>query len=203
MQARQDKTDDDVKKLEDEIKNLRIELTVVGVLAHKNDIKLEGLIEKNNVEGISVSLDATDCSVDKRMKSIVDGMAESMEIEKRKNNIVFHGLKEAEVVNLDDLDIAEFGKTADQEFVEELLRKGLRLDATRHIEEVQRIGRFVAGRIRPLRVRIKTNEARNEILKKARDLKDCEDFKRVYIAPDLSRKQQECDKDLREHVKKF
>jgi len=34
-------------------------------------------------------------------------------------------------------------------------------------------------------------------------LKDCEDFKRVYIAPDLTRKQQECDKDLREHVKSF
>jgi len=57
--------------------------------------------------------------------------------------------------------------------------------------------------IRPLLVRIKTNEAPNEIQKRARDLKDCEDFKRVYIAPDLTKKQQECDKDLREHVKKF
>jgi len=53
MKARQDKTDDDVKKLEDEIKNMRIELTVVGVLAHKIDIKLEGLIEKKNVEGLA------------------------------------------------------------------------------------------------------------------------------------------------------
>jgi len=34
-------------------------------------------------------------------------------------------------------------------------------------------------------------------------LKDCNDFKKVYIAPDLTRKQQQLDKDLRLNVKKF
>jgi len=87
--------------------------------------------------------------------------------------------------------------------IEELLKIGLWLDASRHIEEVQRIGRFVQGKIRPLKVRIKTVEARSEILKRSRSLKDNDTFKKIYIAPDMTRKQQEVDKDLRTHVKKF
>jgi len=44
--------------------------------------------------------------------------------------------------------------------IEEVLKIGLRLDASRHIEEVQHIGCFVQGKIRPLKVRIKTVEVR-------------------------------------------
>src|SRR6476661_6640740 len=80
--------------------------------------------------------------------------------------------------------------------VEEILKTGLKLDATRHIEAVQRIGKYEAGKTRPVRIRIKTWEARNEILKRARILKDCAKFSKVYIAPDLTRK-------LRTQVKKF
>jgi len=61
----------------------------------------------------------------------------------------------------------------------------------------------VEGKCRPLRVRIKTFEARNEVLKRARDLIESEEFKNIFIAPDLTRKQQQVDKDLREKVKKF
>ena len=41
------------------------------------------------------------------------------------------------------------------------------------------------------------------ILKRAKDLKECDSFKKVFITPDLTRKQQETDKVLREQVKKF
>ena len=54
-----------------------------------------------------------------------------------------------------------------------------------------------------MRIRIKTWEARNEILKRARILKDCAKFSKVYIAPDLTRKHQLLNKDLRTQVKKF
>ena len=49
-----------------------------------------------------------------------------MEIERRKNNLIMHGLKEG-----DDL-----------EKVKAIVNDGLKLDAERHIEEVTRIGRF-------------------------------------------------------------
>ena len=52
-------------------------------------------------------------------------------------------------------------------------------------------------------MRVRKFEARNEILKQARNLKDNDDFSKVYIAPDLTRKQQLLDKDLRTNRKKF
>ena len=54
-----------------------------------------------------------------------------------------------------------------------------------------------------MRVRVRTFEARNEILKHARNLKDYSEFRKIYIAPDLTRKQQLVDKDLRVNLKKF
>jgi len=69
-----------------------------------------------------------------------------------------------------DLDTFGTAKSPDQEMVEEILRVGLRLDASRHIEEIQRIGWFTAGKVRPLKVKVKTFEARNEILIRAQEL---------------------------------
>ena len=68
---------------------------------------------------------------------------------------------------------------------------------------MQRIGRYSAGKQRSLRVRVKTLEARNEILKRAGSLKETNSFTRVFIAPDLTRAQQVIDKELRDRVKKF
>lgn len=63
------------------------------------------------------------------------------------------------------------------------------------------VARLLPLEILLLRVRVKTVEAKNEILKMARDLKQCDEYKRVFIAPDLTRKQQLMDKDLRKKLK--
>jgi hypothetical protein len=58
----------------------------------------------------------------------------------------------------------DFGKTLDQEITKEVLKKGLRLDASCHIDEVYRIGKYVVGKTRPTsKVRLHTFEASNEI----------------------------------------
>ena len=49
---------------------------------------------------------------------------------------------------------------------------------------------------------LKTLEGRSEILKRAKNLK-VESFKQVYISPDLTRWQQEVDKDLRQKLTSF
>src|ERR1700690_1361930 len=56
---------------------------------------------------------------------------------------------------------------------------------------------------RPLRVEIPSAVARRQILRKARDLKNEPTFDKVYIAPDLTKKQQEEDKTLRDKLKEF
>ena len=193
VEERQDRFEATLDQLRVDMNALRADLQTVSDLNKSTDTKLETVIESKLVENIQCKVDD---SVASHVKILKDDVAESMEIEKRRTNLIFHGVKESGVVSLDD-----FSKHPDQEMIEEILKTGLRLDASRHIEEIQRIGRFVAGKDRPVRVRVKTFEARSEILKRAHDLKENENFKRVFIAPDLTRKQQAIDKDLREKLK--
>jgi hypothetical protein len=220
VQARQDLLDKELDRVKLDVTDIKAELKNVGELARATEVllkaaevkikeaeeravstetKLETVVEASLVEGLEKKLELKMSDKVRIAKSDVE---EQMEIEKRRGNLVFHGVKET-IVKLDSIVEGDLIKSPDQEMIEELLRVGLRLDATRHIEEVQRIGRYQEGKIRPLRVKIKTFEARNEILKRARDLKGLEQFKKVFIAPDLTRKQQEVDKELRDKVKQF
>ena len=212
----QEKTDQELLAVKKELASVKAELKAVGLvarsaetmvkatdtLAKATEVKLETVVESCLVEGIDKSVES---KVNDKVKVVKEDVAEAMEIERRKNNIVFHGIKDWKeaVVSLDELGSRDLQRSPDQEVVEEILKAGLHLDATRHIVEVQRIGRYVEGKSRPLRVRVKTVEAKNEVLKRARDLKNVEEFKHIFIAPDLTRRQQAVDKELRDKVKQF
>ena len=57
-------------------------------------------------------------------------------------------------------------------------------------------------KVRPTRTNVKTLEGKSEILRRATNLKDGS-YKRMYISTDLTRRQQEVDKDLRQKLKCF
>ena len=57
--------------------------------------------------------------------------AEGLEIEKKKNNLIFFGIKENDSLS-------------DKVVICEILSEGLKLDGSRHVEEVFRVGRFSA-----------------------------------------------------------
>ena len=78
-------------------------------------------------------------------------VAEELEIEKRKNNLIFFGIKEN-------------GTMSDKDTVDEILREGLKFDSLRHVEKVSRVGRFSSDKIRPIRVKLVGIESKNEIL---------------------------------------
>ena len=80
--------------------------------------------------------------------------------------------------------------------IEEILGSVLNLDPNRH-EEVCRVGKRTNGKIRPVCIKTKSEESKVEILQRAKQLKDHVAFKKVFITPDLMRKQQEIDKKLR------
>ena len=66
-----------------------------------------------------------------------------------------------------------------------------------------RIGKLDESKPRPLRIVVKSLDGKKEILSRAKDLKNAENFKRMFISPDLTRKQQKVDKELRTELKKF
>ena len=71
------------------------------------------------------------------------------------------------------------------------------------IATIMRIGRLDDNKPRPIRLVVKTMDGKKQILSRAKDLRDVEKFKRMFISPDLTRKQQTVDKELRTELKKI
>ena len=67
---------------------------------------------------------------------------------------------------------------------------------------MSRVGRFSNDKIRPIRVKLVGIESKKKILQRAKSLSSGK-FNKIFIAPDLTKKQQKHNKDLREHVKLF
>lgn len=196
LEARQDKVEEEIAKLNSELASIKGEVKEVKEMAEKAETRLDVAIEAKLIaEKIDSSFDSR---VEVKVKNIKEDVAESMEIEKRKENLIFFGVKET----VSDQQVND-EKHPDWFMIEEILKVGLKLDANRHVADVTRIGRYVAGKVRPVRVKVTSFESRSEILKRARTLKDCEEFKRIFVAPDLTQKQRKIDKDLRDHVKQF
>ena len=194
-----------------------MELKLSGVLS--SIAELEDGLSKANVKidemksgladgKVSVGWETRfDGKMEDKMKTVKEDVSEQMEIERRKANVILHGVKEdnrnKQVESMDKVLNLVDSKSDDHILVEEIFKEGLHLDATRHIVEVQRIGRYVDGRSRPIRVKLLSSEARFEILKRAKDLKDHDKFGKVFLSPDLTRKQQVVEKDLRDNYKRL
>ena len=128
--------------------------------------------------------------IEQEMNAVKIDMEEHLEIEKRKFNLIIHG-------------IPEESEDRDKEEVAEILGSGLSMDPTRHIEMMMRLGKKIDGKIRPLRLRLKTLEGRREMLTRAKNLRHIERFKKLFITPDLTKRQQETDKILRMKLREF
>ena len=64
------------------------------------------------------------------------------------------------------------------------------------IDDVVRLGRFIEGRPRLLKVRCSNVDFRNSVLQRAKRLREHSEYRRVYINPDLTRYQQTCRRKL-------
>ena len=127
------------------------------------------------------------------------GRREREEIEKRRTSLVIHRMEEC-------------GSEEDAAKVETLLRVGLAVDVSKHLISVERIGKprkqgsndaQSPKGPRPIRIRLRSNEIRIEILKRAKTLRGQDDYDAIYITPDLTVEQQKKDKDLRDKLKSF
>jgi hypothetical protein len=155
------------------------------------DTKMECMIEAKLCDTIEEKVEAkVEEKVELKVKIMSAQVEEDLEIERRKYNLIFHGVVEDETMS-------------DADIIKHVVSHGLKLDHTRHIEEITRIGKTVNGKVRPIRVVLRSRESKREFLQRAKDLKDDDRFKKVYITPDLTRKQQEVDKNLRDNLKRI
>jgi hypothetical protein len=132
-------------------------------------------------------------------RKLAEMLQEQMEVEKRKCNLVIWNLKESTKLEIEDK------KKDDLTAVKSLLSKVVQLEEGDVVEPI-RLGKGTQLGTRPrlLRVTLKSEEKKKEILKKAPDLnKNVRDqAKRIFINPDYTQKQREQQKKLREEKKR-
>jgi hypothetical protein len=84
-----------------------------------------------------------------------------------------------------------------------LFEDGLKMGYLRHVDKIMRIGRRVTeNKPRPVKIILKGLDSRKEILARTKNLKEIDTFSKVFITPDLTRKQQERDKELRSQLRR-
>ena len=70
------------------------------------------------------------------------------------------------------------------------------------IEKIDRLGKKMTGKERPMLVRVRSEEERWKILRRNTGLRKIEKYKRVFIGKDMNREDREEDKRMREFLKK-
>jgi hypothetical protein len=124
---------------------------------------------------------------------------EQVEVEKRKCNLVIWNLKESAKTEIEEK------KRDDLAAVKLLLSKVVEIEEGEVVEPV-RLGKGtqVGTRPRMLRVTVKSEDKKKEILRKAPELNANirDQAKRVYINPDYTQKQREQQKKLRDEKKR-
>ena len=66
-----------------------------------------------------------------------------------------------------------------------------------------RVGKVAGSKPRPVRVAIEEVDDKRKILNRAKLLKENSKYDKIYVCPDLTKKQQDEDKKLRDKVREF
>lgn len=165
-------------RMEGELVETKEEVRMVKEEVKRLDTKISNISQP-------IGPDSATSSVIKR-----EDVLEEIEIERKKMNIVINGLKE---------------NNTDEEEVKDVLTKLAGAKGARSIMNIERIGKKTSDKkkIRPIRVVLNNTESKYEILKQAPTLRNIEEFKKLYVSPDLTRKQLEADKLLQTKLKEI
>lgn len=162
----------EVKKGTDEVKESFAQIVAKG----------EKKFEKS-VDTVNEGAESGNRAQDRREQ---ERMMEMIERAKRRSNLILFG-------------VPEEGKEGEgSEIVQDVIN-GL-VDSKVAYEVLGRVGKK-GVRSRPIRVKVENSQHRRRILTCAKKLKDIAGKENIYIAPDLTRQQQEEDKTLREEVR--
>lgn len=137
-------------------------------------------------------------------RTVLEVMEEKEDKQKRVKNVVIYNVTEPNAINLN----VKEQKQHDLEKCMDIFTKGLDVEEVQIMETV-RLGRQAQRdgaeepRSRPLLVKLSEVQTKWEIVKTAEKLEDAkeEEYKKVYISPDLTAKERAKDKELRDSLK--
>jgi len=167
------------------------------------DKKLDSKVDKStvvNLEARVTKLEDRDKDKDKgatagsQANTVRETIEEQREREARINSLIIQNLPESEQVEIEDR------KKEDMESVQKLLST-IGIDGEDEIDKCVRIGPKVTDTIRITKFTVKNAKTKGQILKKAKTLKDNEQYENVYVGPDLTKMQRKEQYDLRKELK--
>ena len=74
-------------------------------------------------------------------------------------------------------------------------------ELTTEIEECRRLGRYQEGGNRPIKIRLRSQVAAEDLLVRARQLARTEKYKKVWIKREMNREEREAEQGLRQEAK--
>jgi len=97
VHARQDVMEVDLAKMRADMDELKSTIQKIRDTTTATDAKLEKVIEAKLVEGLEKRIESSES---RKVRNMKEDVAEQLEIEKRGNNLIFHGVKETELTNV-------------------------------------------------------------------------------------------------------
>ena len=184
-----------VAKLNKSFKDVEKQMSVIEARLEKSELENKALKEK--IEKMEAQTDQVKVKVGNMEKEIETGMEtakkevkeemsmERKEMEEKANNLVVYGLKESEKEDANDR------KEEDSEKVRKMAEE-IGVEVEGKMEVKFRAGKKLeGGKSRPLIVRIENDETREQLLTHARRLARKDDWRNVFVSPDLTWKQRE------------
>ncbi len=161
--------------------------------------KLDEVVEKLNK--LTEAMEKREGNIEVLIETKVNRyMDEKGEREKRECNVVFHNIPECTSED------TELRKKFDEERVDKVLDY-LEIDEQQDCLKPVRLGKrssLPGGRPRLMKVTLNSASTRKKVLSKAKTLRNCRDdnLSFIYITPDMTPKEREDSKRLREEMKK-
>ena len=142
---------------------------------------------------LNAKVDKLESSIDVKVQEAIE---EYRERENRKCNLILHNIPESKEID------AGVRRDDDIQVITDVFKEGLGVDQF-EIQSSVRLGRKSdEGKNRLMKVTVDSVKTKREILSNAKKLKNYEKWSRVFITPDLSPKQRERSRALREELKR-
>ena len=165
-----------LQDLESRIGNLETSIESFRTVQNKQEMEINEI--KQSLSEIRLS-----------KSEILDEMEDR---DRRRDNIILFGLPES-----DEGTISE-RRAHDETLVDEVFG-AIGCDDV-DIDAIFRLGRNVSGKVRPVKVTLRNRSSKVEIMRKSRDLRTKDKFKRVFISNDKTKMQQSEWSDLRKEL---
>ena len=179
-----------MEEMEEKVKKAELERQVLASKVEKMESKSDQV--KDKVVGMEKEIEA---GVERAKKEVMNEIeSERKEREDRSENLVVYGVKESEAED------AEERKEDDKKKVMELA-EAIDVPINGELEVKFRAGKKAEnGKPRPMIVRVEDEETRQKLLTNARKLARKEEWKTIYVSPDLTWQQRE---EAREEERKL